>query len=555
MAAIYRLLLILGSLGVFLYGMRLLSSGLQQAAGSKLQQILAYMTSNRFVGVLTGFTVTAIIQSSSATTVLVVGFVDAALLTLRQAIGVILGANIGTTVTGWIVALLGFKFSITAAALPAVALGMAVILIKKLDRSDIAEIFLGFGFLFLGLSLLKDSVPDIRNNPEVLEFLSHYTDLGFLSFVIFIVAGALLTVVVQSSSAAMAITLTMAFSGWIDYPTSAAIVLGENIGTTVTAYLASLDASANAKRAARAHTIFNLIGVIWISLVFRPFLGFVDQLVPGDATSPAALTTQLAMFHTLFNVANTLVCIGFVPLLERAVRAIVPEGKAVEPTEYRFPYMSVGFQETAELNVLRARAELAKMGEHVEDIFRQFVRTFFHPSSTAKKHAEGMDKKLDLVVRMREEITAFLIECSRESVNEATAVNVNELIRITNMLESIADSSRKLLKLAAKKAEKGIVLGPKVEQQVVPYVDMVQNFLAFNKVHLENHLSEEQYEKAYQFEQEINKVQKKLKKNSRKRLKTGASVNTEMFYIDVLRHLEHLGDFSLIVSRSLAQLR
>jgi phosphate:Na+ symporter len=555
MAAIYRLLLILGSLGVFLYGMRLLSSGLQQAAGSKLQQILAHMTSNRFVGVLTGFTVTAIIQSSSATTVLVVGFVDAALLTLRQAIGVILGANIGTTVTGWLVALLGFKFSITSAALPAVAVGMTVILIKKLDRTDIAEIFLGFGFLFLGLSLLKDSVPDIRSNPEILEFLSHYTDLGFLSFIIFIVAGAILTIVVQSSSAAMAITLTMAFSGWIDYPTAAAVVLGENIGTTVTAYLASLDASANAKRAARAHTIFNLIGVIWISLVFRPFLGFVDQLVPGASTSRAALTTQLAMFHTLFNVANTLVCIGFVPLLERAVRAIVPEGREVAPAEYRFPYMNVGFQETAELNVLRARAELAKMGEHVEEIFQKFVHTFFHPSPTSKEHAERMDKKLDLVIRMREEITAFLIECSRESVNEATAVNVNELIRITNMLESIADSSRKLLKLAAKKADKGLVLGPKVEEQVVPYVEMVQNFLAFNKAHLENHLSEEQYEKAYQFEQQINKVQKKLKKNSRKRLKTGASVNTEMFYIDVLRHLEHLGDFSLIVSRSLAQLR
>lgn len=555
MVAIYRLLLILGSLGVFLYGMRLLSSGLQQAAGSKLQQILAYMTSNRFVGVITGFAVTAIIQSSSATTVLVVGFVDAALLTLRQAIGVILGANIGTTVTGWIVALLGFKFSITAAALPAVALGMAVILIKKLDRTDIAEIFLGFGFLFLGLSLLKDSVPDIRSNPEILEFLSNYTDLGFLSFVIFIVAGALLTVVVQSSSAAMAITLTMAFSGWIDYPTAAAVVLGENIGTTVTAYLASLDASANAKRAARAHTIFNLIGVIWISVVFRPFLSFVDMLVPGDPTSRAALTTQLAMFHTLFNVANTLVCIGFVPLLERAVRAIVPEDKEVAPTEYRFPYMNVGFQETAELNVLRARAELVKMGEHVEEIFQQFVRTFFHPSPKAKRQSEEMDKKLELVIRMREEITAFLIECSRESVNEATAVNVNELIRIANMLESIADSSQKLLRLAAKKADKGIVLGPKVEEQVVPYIDMVQNFLAFNKAHLENHLSEEQYEKAYQFEQQINKVQRKLKKNSRKRLKTGASVNTEMFYIDILRHLEHLGDFSLIVSRSLAQLR
>ncbi|PKL12572.1 MAG: Na/Pi cotransporter, partial [Spirochaetae bacterium HGW-Spirochaetae-8] len=231
---------IIGSLGLFLYGMRTMSDGIQKAAGGRLQSILNFMTGNRVAAIFTGLAITGIIQSSSATTVMVVSFVNAGLLQLTQAIGVIMGANIGTTITGWIVALLGFKFQISAVAIPAIGIGFILILVKKFNKQDLGEFITGFGLLFLGLNFLKESVPDISAHPEILEYLGRFTQHGVLSYFFFVIVGTLLTIIVQSSSAAMAITLTMAYAGWIDFPTAAAIVLGENIGTTVTAFLASI---------------------------------------------------------------------------------------------------------------------------------------------------------------------------------------------------------------------------------------------------------------------------------------------------------------------------
>ncbi|MFW6250746.1 MAG: Na/Pi cotransporter family protein [Alkalispirochaetaceae bacterium] len=555
MNALLQILIIFGSLGVFLYGMRMMSEGLQQAAGSRLQKILAYMTSNRFAGVASGFLITSVVQSSSATTVMVVSFVDAALLTLRQAIGVIMGANIGTTVTGWIVALLGFQFSITSVALPAIAVGTAMLLIRKIDRDDIAHALIGFGFLFLGLSLLKDAVPDIRNNPEILRFLANYTDLGFLSFLIFVVVGALLTVAVQSSSAAMAITLTMTFNGWIDYPTAAAIVLGENIGTTVTAYLASLNAGANAKRAARAHTFFNLFGVIWMAAIFQPALGLVDAIVPGSIASRTDIAAHLAMFHTLFNIANTAICIGFVPFFERFVHRLVPESAAEDARSYRLPYVRSGLQETVELNILTARGELARMAEKVEELFLFFGELFRNPKKKVRARRKEMNDSFTLVQKMQEEITSFLVECSRETISEQTATNLNGMVRIAAQLESIADTSNKLIKLADKKAEKEIKLDDSLMKEIETYSRLVSEFLSFNKKHLKNRLTSEEYERATEMEEKINQYQKRYKKAAQKRLRTGSPVKAELYYLDVLRHLEHIGDFSLVLSQALSQVR
>ena len=548
-----QLLIVFGSLGVFLFGMRMMSEGLQQAAGPGLQRILAYMTSNRFAGVASGFLITTAIQSSSATTVMVVGFVDASLLTLRQAIGVIMGANIGTTVTAWIVALLGFKFSITSAALPAIAVGTAMLLIKKIRRDDVAHAIIGFGFLFLGLSLLKDAVPDIRNNPEVLRFLANYTDLGFLSFLIFVVVGSLLTVVVQSSSAAMAITLTMTFNGWIDYPTAAAIVLGENIGTTVTAYLASLNSGANAKRAARAHMLFNIFGVIWMAALFQPALSLIDAIVPGSIASRTEIAAHLAMFHTLFNIANTAICVGFVPQFERIVHRLVREDEREDAKSYRLPYVRAGLQETVEINVLTARSELGKMAERVEEIFHSFLELFNNPrKKTAGELSEKSSQTFELVQKMQEEITGFLVECSRESIGDQTAHNLNNMVRIAAKLESIADTSDKLMRLAARRADKDIKLDEDTLTEIQSYAELVKEFLAFNKGHLLSSLSEEDLQRAEQMEAKLNKHQKRYKKAAQKRLRTGSSVKSELFYLDLLRHLEHLGDFSLEISQSLA---
>ena len=269
---------ILGSLGIFLFGMKVMSEGIQKTAGNRLRSILAYMTQNRFTGVITGFITTCLVQSSSATTVMVISFVNAGLLTLTESIGIIMGANIGTTITGWMVAILGFKFKITTIALPSIGIGLPLIFSKVIKRKNLGEIFVGFGLLFLGLKFLKESVPDIKNNPEVLEFLKSYTDLGMVSVLIFVVVGVFLTIIVQSSSAAMTITITMAFKGWIDFPTAAALVLGENIGTTITAYLASLGGNYHAKRASRAHMIFNLLGVTWMLISFSIFVLAFDQI-------------------------------------------------------------------------------------------------------------------------------------------------------------------------------------------------------------------------------------------------------------------------------------
>jgi phosphate:Na+ symporter len=450
---------------------------------------------------------------------------------------------------------LGFKFSITSAALPAIAVGTAMLLIRKIERDDIAHALIGFGFLFLGLSLLKDAVPDIRSNPEILRFLANYTDLGFLSFLLFIAVGTILTVVVQSSSAAMAITLTMTFNGWIDYPTAAAIVLGENIGTTVTAYLASLNAGANAKRAARAHTFFNLFGVLWMAFVFYPALGFVDALVPGSIASRTDIAAHLAMFHTLFNVTNTAICIGFVPFFEKLVHRMVPEAAVEDAKSYRLPYVRSGLQETVELNILTARGELGRMAEKVEELFLYFTELFERPKKKVRGRRKELEDTLALVEKMQEEITSFLVECSRENVSDKTAGNLNGMVRIAAQLESIADSSNKLIKLAERKAEKEIALDDSLMKEIRSYADMVSEFLAFNKAHLRNHLTEEQYNRAAEMEEKINAFQKKYKKAAQKRLRTGSAVKAELFYLDILRHLEHLGDFSLNISQALKEMR
>jgi phosphate:Na+ symporter len=324
------ILTLLGALGLFLYGMKVMSDALLELAGDRMRSILSTTTSNRYFAVLTGFTITAVIQSSSATTLMVISFTNAGLLTLREAIGVIMGANIGTTVTAWLISIFGFKVSISAMALPLVGLGFLLTLFKKKHYQHWGYFIIGFAVLFIGLQFLKESVPDIRNNPDILAFLSGYTSMGFLSILLFLLIGTLLTMVVQSSSAAMALTLLMTYEGWIPFDMAAAMVLGQNVGTTITAYLASLIANFQAKRAARAHLIFNLLGVAWTLLLFYPFLRLMEFVVlRTEGSSPfveaAAVPVALSLFHTFFNILNTALLIGFVDHIARIVERVVPE--------------------------------------------------------------------------------------------------------------------------------------------------------------------------------------------------------------------------------------
>jgi phosphate:Na+ symporter len=545
---------IAGGLAVFIYGMKVMSDGIQKAAGERLHSIMNFMTGNRFAGVLTGFLITAIIQSSSATTVMVVSFVNAGLLSLSQAIGVILGANIGTTVTGWIVALVGFKVNITAMALPAVALGLVLFLVRKLRKRDWGEALIGFGLLFLGLQFLKNSVPDIRGNPEVLQFLTRYTDLGILSYVIFVLAGTLLTIIVQSSSAAMAITLTMAYAGWIDFPTAAAIVLGENIGTTVTAYIASIGTRVNARRAARVHLLFNVAGVIWMAFLFRPFLRLIDLIVPGDVLGSDGITSHLAMFHTMFNICNVAVFIGLVPYLAKAVEFLIRDRKGEREKVYRLKYVATGIQDTPEINIMNAEKEIIHMAEVVEEMFSVFRDVFTHPKTKMADEVEHLEEMEDYTDQMQEELSRYLVECLKENLNETSANNVNAMIRIVDELESVADSCYNLIILAQRRYDKKILFPEKAWGELEAYTEAVVAFLEYNRNFLHQHGDEIDLEKAYELEDRINHFRNTLKKRARKRINKGSNVRAELLYIDVLSQLEHIGDFSLNISQAIRQI-
>ncbi|ADK82786.1 Na/Pi cotransporter family protein [Sediminispirochaeta smaragdinae] len=553
---IYTILQIAGSLGLFLFGMRTMSDGIQKAAGERLQAILNFMTGNRFAAIFTGFAITAIIQSSSATTVMVVSFVNAGLLQLTQAIGVIMGANIGTTVTGWIVAILGFKVKISAMALPAIGIGLPLIIIKKLEKEEVGEAIIGFGILFLGLSFLKDSVPDIKNHPEILQFLSNLTGSGLGPFLLFVMVGTLLTIVVQSSSAAMAITLTMAYAGWIDFQTAAAIVLGENIGTTVTAYLASIGTSVNARRASRAHTLFNVFGVFWMMIFFRPFLAMINMMVPGDVFAPGSanlIPSHLAMFHTMFNITNTIICSFFIKQIALVVTTLVPEEKGNVSGNYRLKYISASLQDTPELYLLTIKKELAKMTSIVSEMFDRFWEVFDHPDKKMGGEVERLKGMEDFTDQMQEEITRFLSSCSLDSMNKVSAANVYSMMRITNELESIGDGCYNLIVLAERRYKKKLKIDKEAVEDLRPYADLVHEFLEFITSHLNAHLSRQDLEVAQKIETKINKRRNTLKKNATKRLQHGAEVKAELLYIDVVRHVERIGDHCLNVAESLRQ--
>jgi phosphate:Na+ symporter len=509
------------------------------------------MTANRFLAVLTGFIITALVQSSSATTVMVVSFVNASLLSLTQAIGVIMGANIGTTVTTWIVSFIGFKFKISAIALPIVGVGLPFLFAKTQRRRDFGEILIGFGLLFLGLMFLKNSVPDIKSNPAALEFLKNYTDLGFLSFVIFVVVGSVLTVIVQSSSAAMAITVTMAFMGWIDFHTSAAIVLGENIGTTVTAYLASLGTSVHARRAARAHFLFNVFGVIWMAAVFGIFTKLVLAVAPWDSSLQENLPLNLALFHTMFNLTNTVICIPLIGVIATAVKQLVKESERDKKSEYRLEYISTGIQNTPELNIIKARQEITHMAEIVQQMFDNFLNVFRHPGKKMGDVVSEVKQLEDLTDQMQEEITGYLVSLSKETLSDVNVKHINAMMRIVNELENIGDSIYKLMLLTQRKYDSNIQLHAKAMNEFDDFVELISEFMDLYQQKMNERLEPRVLELAYRLEYKINHLRDDLKQAAQDRLQNGADVKSELLYLDLLKHFEHIGDKSLNIAQAL----
>lgn len=552
-----QILEIVGSLGLFLFGMKIMSEGIQKAAGDRMKSIMKFMTGNRIAAVFTGLAITAIIQSSSATTVMIVSFVNAGLMNLFQAIGVILGANIGTTLTGWIVAVFGFKIKIALFAIPIIGIGFPFLFVKRLRHRDFGEALIGFGLLFLGLEYLKDSVPDISKSPEVMEFIARFTDLGPVSILLFVLAGTLVTIIVQSSSASMALTLTMAHTGWIGFPAAAAIVLGQNIGTTVTAYLASIGTNTTARRASRAHILFNVLGTVWVLILFNPFLRLVDLIVPGDVYGPATadlLPTHLAMYHTVFNVINTIIFLPFMNQFVKLVEKVVPDRDPVQVgmrRKYQFKYISSSLQDTPELYLITVKDEIFKLSALVSNMLRRFTVVFRNPDKKMGSEVEDLKDCEETTDEMQEELSRFMVELVKDSLTPVSAGNVNSLIRIVNELESVGDSIFNLIILTERKYDQEILFAPEGFEELNRYIDDVQQFVDFIKDHLNRHISTTDLNQANLYEANINSTRNKLLEAAQDRLGKGSDIKAELMLLDFVRHLEHIGDYCINIAEAL----
>ena len=572
---IMQIFTLLGAMGMFLYGMNLMSSGLQKAAGDRLRGFLSAMTSNPFKRVMTGVGITALIQSSSATTVMVVSFVNAGLLTLVQAIGVIMGANIGTTITAWMVSLLGFKADISILAVPLMLLGFLFSNSKKNKNKNIGELIVGFSLLFLGLSFMKESVPDLKQTPEVLEFVRQWANHGFGSVLIFLGVGTVLTLILQSSSATMAITLIMLSMGWIPFPMACAMVLGENIGTTITANIAASVGNPAAKRAALSHTIFNVFGVIWALILFRPFLGLVGKIIelmgyPNPAAEGFAVSTPdgaegtaalygLSMLHTLFNLINTLVLVWFTGLIAKVVSKLIKEPENKEEKAFRLKHIEAGPLATPELATEQAFKEII----HFAQISRNglgYARAAINETDADKfEELRGkLVKYEEISDRIEYEIATFLNAVSAEDISERTSIIIKAMYKIIGELESLGDSGESISRILSRRnihnksfdADTIKKLNAMVDLVDKAYDVMIQNLtLAF-----EGKLDE--ISNAYAAEDRVNNLRNNLRDEEIESIESERkNYQTSVYYMDIVSELETMGDFMINVSQTLYKVK
>ena len=557
---------------MFLYGMNLMSSGLQKAAGERMRSFLSAMTSNPLKGVLTGLGITSVIQSSSATTVMVVSFVNAGLLTLAQAIGVIMGANIGTTVTAWLVSWLGFKADISILAVPLMAVGFLLSNSKRNQRRNISELIVGFCLLFLGLSFMKESVPDLGETPEVLAFVQSWSAHGFGSVLIFLAFGTVLTLILQSSSATMAITLIMLSMGWIPFEMACAMVLGENIGTTITANIAASVGNTQAKRAAMSHTLFNVFGVVWALILFKPFLGLVGAITAGlfglpdpsaegfAVTSPTSAEATaalygLSMLHTLFNTINTLILVWFTKQIARIVTWIVRAPKNQESEAFRLKYITAGPLATPELATEQASDEIIHFAQIMKKGFG-YVQEALVENDPDKFELlrEKLVKYEEISDRIEYEIATFLNALSAEEISENTSVKIKAMYKIIGELESLGDSGEAISRILSRKNVHRKVFDADTLAKLTKmasvvdsaYTVMIDNLLAAHAGRLA------EISNAYNAEDHINALRNNLRDEAIEEIdRQGKNYQTSVYYMDLVGELEKMGDFMINVSQDL----
>jgi len=561
MDIVFQVLKLLGSLGLFLYGMTLMSEGLQKVAGDKMRSILAAMTSNSLKRVLTGLLITSIIQSSSATTVMVVSFVNAGLLSLTQSIGVIMGANIGTTVTAWIVTLLGFQFDISSFSIPLVGLGFVLLMFKSKKRKSMGEFIIGFALLFLGLVYLKDSVPDLQSSPQILEFLKLWTSFGFGSVLLFVLIGTILTMILQSSSATMALTLVMCSYGWLPFEMAAAMVLGENIGTTITANLAALVANVSAKRAALAHTVFNVFGVIWVLILYNPVLFIVSKVVVAlfgvdPFLSPSATLFGICTLHTLFNSTNTLLLVWFTPQIARFVTYIIKAPQTEET--FRLQFIQSGLLNTSELSLTQAKHEIvnfARLSKKEFDYARKAVqeceKDTFEKLYAKLEHYEQITDKIEL------EIANYLNKIAEGELSEESGRRLQAMYKIISEIESIGDSGFSIARILERKKSQN----KKFDAAMIKKLD--QMFVLLEKAfdYMIDNL-DQGYTKisnitdAENAETDINVYRNKLKDEHLENLENNIyGYQTGVFYMDIVAECERVGDYIINVSEAIVEIQ
>ncbi len=597
----FDFLKLIGSLGLFLYGMKIMSEGLQKMAGEQLRNILTAMTRNRFMGVLTGILITALIQSSSAASVMVVSFVNAGLLTLAQSIGVIMGANIGTTVTAWMISLFGFgKFSISIISIPLLGVGLPLIFSAKSKRKSLGEFIFGFAFLFMGLDFLKDSMPDLQNNPEVLAFVSDFADLGFLSTIIFLLIGTILTIIVQSSSATVAITLIMCSRGWIGFESAAAMIMGENIGTTITANMAAFSANISAKRAAFAHLMFNVLGVLWMLLIFKFFTNMVasiteslwstnpigmtdfiatmspnefrmistapsselsaDLLVKQDLYHSYEATTSygLSLFHTMFNISNVLIMVWFVNVYERICKFVIKPKEDEEDEEFQLQFITTGMLSTAELSILQAEKEMEVYAKRTRKMFK-LVQKLAVAKDEVKflKLFSRVEKYEGISDRMEIEIGSYLGKVAEGRLSNQSKERIRSILRGVTEIESIADSCHNMARHYKRKAEANAEFTEELRENIrLMWKELEKAYDKMQDVLKVQEVTEADMTDSIKYENRINEMRNMLKR------KNIEDVNDKIYdyqigvyYMDLVVECERMGDYIINVVQSIKHLK
>ncbi|MEQ9263059.1 MAG: Na/Pi cotransporter family protein [Owenweeksia sp.] len=558
---IFDFLTLIGALGLFIYGMKVMSEAIQKVAGSKLREILGAMTSNRFFGIFTGLLITSLVQSSSATTVMVVSFVNAGLLSLVESIGVIMGANIGTTVTAWLISMLGLgKFSVSALCLPMIGVGFPMMFAGREKIKLWGEVIIGFAILFLGLAFMKDSVPDLRSNPEVLEFLSGltYDEKGwvgkFFISLIFVGIGTLLTIIVQSSSAAMALTLVMCNEGWISFPLAASIVLGENIGTTITANLAALIANVHAKRAARAHFIFNVFGVLWMLLLLPFFLDAIASLTESvfgasPYESASSIPKALALFHTSFNILNVLLMVGFVGFIARIVIRMVPSKG--EDEVFSLDYIGSGLMATPELSIIEARKELAKFAGIMRRAYKYVPKLVTEMEEKKFNHyIEKLENYEDISDRMEIEISTYLTKASSGDLSSEGSARVRSMLSVANYLERIGDIYLEISRNLHVRKKKKAYFTQEIRDRVLKLSELVAKSMDVMVNNLEVNENKMNFKEAERLENEVNKLYRELREEYIKKVEKGKfRLDSGMYYSDLISEMERIADHVVSISQ------